>query len=575
MMARRFAQSLSFEDPGRLASCVLALVAVVAASGCAHKPDADGTAAADSHATESKAGAALAASPELQALADRWSAHVAVLADDSMRGRETGSAEHRRAAEYVAATFKAAGLEPAGADGYLQPVAFRSRRILEDRSSLALVRDGKVRAVALGDEATFGMRIDAAPIVDAPLVFTGYGLSLPEVGHDDLGGVDLKGKVAVFLSGSPRSVPGPLSAHAQSAGERWAALRKAGAVGAISIPNPKTMDVPWERSSPNRLNPAMALADPAMDETSGQRLSVTFNPAKAETLFEGSGHSFAELLDVANKGDALPRFALVGNIRAKVAVETQDVESQNVAGIVPGTDARLGREYMVLTAHLDHVGVGAPINGDSIYNGAMDNASGVATLLEAAAALAKSPAKRSVVFVAVTAEEKGLLGSRYYASHPTVPKEAIVANVNMDMFLPLYPLKTLLVLGLDESDLGADVRAVAESMGLGVQPDLEPLRNRFIRSDQYSFIKEGVPALAMKVGYEPGSEQAKIAAVWTHDRYHAPSDDLAQPIDRQAAAGFTMAITRLCERIANRDTRPQWNDTSFFRRFAKAPTGTR
>jgi len=557
MMARHFAQILSSETSVRFSSSIVTiigtLIVAAAASGCADKSE-----------------------PDRQALADRWSAHVTFLADDAMRGRETGSAEHRKAAEYVVETFKAAGVEPAGTDGYLQPVAFKSRRILEDRSSLALVRNGKHRAIALGDEATFGMRIDAPPEVDAPLVFVGYGLSLPEVGHDDLDGVDLMGKVAVFLSGSPKSVPGPLSAHAQSAGERWAALRKAGAVGTMSIPNPKSMDVPWERSSPNRLNPAMALADPAMDETAGQRLSVTFNPAKAEMLFEGSGHSFAELLDVANKGETLPRFQLIGNIRAKVAVETQDLESQNVAGIVRGTDTTLANEYVVLTAHLDHVGVGAPIAGDSIYNGAMDNASGVATLLEAAAALAKRPAKRSVVFVAVTAEEKGLLGSHYYASHPTVPKQAIVANVNMDMFLPLYPLKTLMVLGLDESDLGTDIRAVAESMGVGVQPDLEPLRNRFIRSDQYSFIKEGVPALAMKVGYEPDSEQAKIAAVWTHDRYHAPSDDLAQPIDRQAAAAFTVAITRLCERIANRETRPQWNDTSFFRRFAKAPrSGTR
>ena len=152
----------------------------------------------------------------------------------------------------------------------------------------------------------------------------------------------------------------------------------------------------------------------------------------------------------------------------------------------------------------------------------MDNASGIATLLESAKAVAAARPKRSVVFVAVTAEEKGLLGSRYYALNPTVPRDGIVANINMDMFLPLFPLKTLMVLGLDESDLGDDVRAVAAAMNVGVQADPEPQRNRFIRSDQYSFIREGVPALAMKVGYEEGSPEAKIAADWTRERYHAP-----------------------------------------------------
>lgn len=187
---------------------------------------------------------------------------------------------------------------------------------------------------------------------------------------------------------------------------------KAGAVGTINIPNPSSMDVPWERSAPNRLNPAMALADASLDETAGQQLSVTWNPAKAETLFDGSGHTFGEVLALAAKGEVLPRFALKGNVRARVTVRTDDLESQNVAGTVPGTDPSLRDEFVVLTAHLDHVGVGAPIRGDAIYNGAMDNASGIATLLEAAAALAKAPARRSVVFVAVTAEEKGLLGSR-------------------------------------------------------------------------------------------------------------------------------------------------------------------
>ena len=246
------------------------------------------------------------------------------------------------------------------------------------------------------------------------------------------------------------------------------------------------------------------------------------------------------------------------------------VQSQNVVGKLAGADPELADEYVVYTGHWDHFGVGAPVDGDTIYNGAMDNASGIATLIEAAGAVAAARPKRSVLFVAVTAEEKGLLGSRYFARHPTVPREALVANLNMDMFLPLYPLKSLMVLGLDESDLGDDVRAVASEMGLSVQPDPQPLRNRFIRSDQYSFVREGIPALAMKVGFQPGSPEAAIDAAWTKERYHAPSDDLQQPIDRSAAVGFTEVIGRLAVRIANRATRPNWKPESFFKRFAPA-----
>ena len=224
----------------------------------------------------------------------------------------------------------------------------------------------------------------------------------------------------------------------------------------------------------------------------------------------------------------------------------------------------------MLSAHLDHLGVGEPINGDKIYNGAMDNASGIAAILEVATELHESGTKpaRSILFVAVTGEEKGELGSRYFAAHPTVPASAIVANVNTDMFLPLFPLKELMVLGLDESDLGADIRAVAGQLGIGVQADPEPQRNRFIRSDQYSFIKAGIPALAMKVGYEADSPEAEIARKWTAERYHAPSDDLNQPVDRSAAGKFVAVVRTLAVRIADRTDRPKWNAASFFKRFA-------
>jgi Zn-dependent M28 family amino/carboxypeptidase len=227
-----------------------------------------------------------------------------------------------------------------------------------------------------------------------------------------------------------------------------------------------------------------------------------------------------------------------------------------------------------LSAHLDHLGVGQPIGGDAIYNGAMDNASGIATLIETARLLAsaKPRPRRSIVFLAVTAEEKGLLGSRHYAANPTVPKDQVVADVNVDMFGPLFPLKSVIANGAEESDLGDDLRRVAEVLKVAVAPDPEPERNGFIRSDQYSFIRRGIPALTLRVGYEKGTPEHEIVRRWMKERYHAPSDDLAQPVDLQSAADFNRLYAALVVEIANRAKRPQWRADSFFRRFARPET---
>lgn len=506
---------------------------------------------------------------------NRWWSHVEALANDGMEGRNTGSAGHKRAADYVAAQFQKAGLEPAGTDGYIQPIAFKTRRIIESGSSLALVRNGHAETLALGDDANISMRVDPAPALEAPLVFVGYGLRIPEQNIDDFRSVNLKGAVVVYITATPRSLAGPLQAHFGSAAERWKMYKAAGAVGTISIANPKSMDIPWARSTLSRLAPQMSLADASLDEAAGQQLSVTWNPARADKLFAGSGHTFAELLALVDAGTPVPAFALPARVKATTKVERGEVTSQNVAGVLRGSDPARRNEYVVVSAHLDHLGIAdPPINGDRVYNGAMDNASGVAAVLEIATRLHEAGTRpaRSLLFVTVTGEEKGELGSRYFAVHPTVPRQAIVANVNTDMFLPLFPLKTLMVLGLDESDLGGDIRAVAKEAGVAVQADPEPQRNRFVRSDQYSFIREGVPALAMKVGYEPNSPEADIARKWTAERYHAVSDDLNQPIDISAGDRYVDVVRRLAVRIANRADRPRWNDTSFFKRFAKAGT---
>jgi hypothetical protein len=501
----------------------------------------------------------------------RWWTHVKTLADDSFEGRQTGSDGYRKAAAYVAEQFERAGLKPAGRKGYFQPVQFTRRRIVEAQSQLALMRDGQEDVLRFGDDVTISLRAELTPSVEAAMAFAGYGISAPDAGYDDLANLDLKGKVAVFMTGTPASITGAPAAHYQNWSVRWPALKAAGAIGAISISNPKTVEQPWEQTAPSRLNPVMTLVDPRFNDLAGMKVSASVNPASAERVFVGSGRTFAEVLALASDKKPLPTFALPSTLRARVTLESTTIESDNVAALLPGGDPVLAREHVVLTAHLDHVGIGAEVKGDRIYNGAMDNASGIATLIEAArqlSAAAPRP-KRSVLFVAVTAEEHGLLGSRYFAGDPPVPKPSMVANINMDMFLPLFPMKSLMVLGLDESDLGDRVRDVAARIGVAVTADSQPERNRFTRSDQYSFIRQGVPALAMKVGFEPGSPEAAIDAQWTKERYHQPSDDLQQPLDLGAAVTFTRLVAALSAEIANRSARPQWKAASFFKRFDK------
>ena len=507
-----------------------------------------------------------------------WWDHVKVLADDNMEGRDTGSPGLRKAEAYVVEQLKKSGVQPAGKDGYYQPVKFISRTIVEGESSAALIRNGKVEPLTLGDDIIFNTRIDLAPEVEAPLVFVGYGLTVPEKNYDDLAGLDLKGKVVVILSGSPAEIPGPLASHYQTAAERWKSLQKAGAIGVISIQNPASMDVPWSRIALNRTHPSMDLADPVFQETAGEKLSMMLNPAKADLLFSGTGHTFEELAALGKDRKPLPHFPLPVSIRTKVKLEKKNVDSANVIAKLAGSDPALKSEFVVLSAHIDHIGIGEPINGDRIYNGAMDNASGSAVLLDVAANLKKSPEKlkRSLLFVFVTGEEKGLLGSKYFTQYPTVDPKSMVADINIDMFLPIIPLKTLIVFGLAESDLGDLATQVAKSRGVQVEADPEPQRNLFIRSDQYNFIRHGIPALAMGVAPDPNSpEQKKIFKDWLTTRYHGPSDDLAQPIDFSAAAQYEEIIRGLMLKVANDPQRPEWKSDSFFRRYANAESSNK
>src|SRR6266436_5717571 len=498
-----------------------------------------------------------------------WWSHVKFLADDSLEGRDTGSEGLQKAQAYAVEQLQKANLQPAGSNGFYQPVHFNQYQVDEAKSSLALVANGQAKTLSFADDAFIGTRATHASVaLSAPLVFVGYGLQIPEKNLDELAGLEVKGKFVVYLAGSPADIPTALASHYQTAGERWKFLHAAGAIGIISIFNPASMDIPWSRISVNRNHPSMDLADGEFNETPGQQVGVAFNPASAEQLFAGSGHTFAEIAALGKDRKPLPHFPLAVSLKADAVILTKAVESSNIVAKLSGSDPALKNEFVVLSAHIDHIGIGAPINGDRIYNGAMDNGSGSALAMDIAANLKAHPEKiqRSIMFLLVTAEEKGLLGSKYFAAHPTVAPKSIVADVNVDMFLPIVPLKILKIEGIEESDLGTRAAAIAQSMGLKPIPDPEPLRNAFIRSDQYSFIKKGVPAV--KVDVELGTPEQKIFKDWLTNRYHAPSDDVNQPVDLQAAAGYEEFTRRLLLDTANSVARPNWKLDSFFRRYA-------
>ena len=534
--------------------------------------------------------AAVAQSPDLASEGKSWWAHVQFLADDKLEGRNVGTPGLDKAVEYVESQFQAIGLKPAGTTGFRQPVKLDSRLLVPDQSSLALVREGKAVPLVIGQDASLSARAELDGSLEASLVFVGYGLSIPEAGWDDLAGLDLRGKIAVYVNAFPPvKVSDNVRSHVNTADERWLALKRAGAIGVATMAAPRPDAAGAATPDTGRAGaagagaagtgggraggtpaPVITLLDRELVDAAGQKVAISLTARGAAAILEGAGHTLDEIATLIAAGKPLPRFPLPGTLKAHAALKRETIESANVAGMFEGSDPTLKSEYVIMTAHLDHVGIGRIVNGDAIYNGAMDDASGVAAVIETARLLKASgvKTKRSVIFVAVTAEEKGLLGSRYFAGRPTVPFKQIVANINLDMFLPLYPLKVIEVQGFAESSLGESVRTAAKTLGVEVQTDREPEQNRFIRSDQYSFIRKGVPALAFKFGYEIGSPEETIRRNWVRDVYHQPADDTKQPVNLEAAAMFNRVIMTLLQRVANDPARPTWNADSFFRRFA-------
>jgi Zn-dependent M28 family amino/carboxypeptidase len=503
---------------------------------------------------------ALAADPATQ-----WWADLSALANDNMEGRLTGSPGYDRAADYVIGRLKGEGLQPAGVKGYLQPVTFEQQLVDQAASQAELLAaDGTATPLKVGDDMLITAGGGPRPAsIDAPLVFIGYGLHLPGQNYDDFAGLDLKGKIVVVLSGGPDTISGPIKSDARSARNR--ALAKAGAIGVIALTTPKQVEIAWSRQKLIARQPGMYLAEAKLRDTSNNFFTATFDPGQSELLFKSSGHSFAELCTLSDASRPVPRFALSQRLKAKVTAVRAPVTSPNIVARLDGSDAKLKREYVVVSAHLDHLGIGEPIKDDRIYNGAMDDASGVAAVLDIAHRLKQGPRpRRSILFVLFTAEEKGLLGSHYFALHPTVPN--IVADLNFDMPLPLWPLKSVYLPGETESTLGADARAIGTEQGIAVVPDPLPDRNVFVRADQYSFVREGIPALFFKFGFAKNTPEFAIEHDWRANRYHSPSDDLDQPVMKDEAVKLDAFVAALARRVADADTRPQWLPDSIFRK---------
>jgi Zn-dependent M28 family amino/carboxypeptidase len=510
------------------------------------------------------AAGANAAAPE----AARWWADITSLAGDDTEGRLTGSSGYDLAAARVIARFKAEGLEPAAGGGYRQPVALERQVVAQAASSAELQgSDGEIKPLRVGVDLLIASGGAPRPDrVDAPLVFVGYGLHLPEFAQDDYADLEIKDKIVVVLSGGPADVPGPVKANARFARTEW--LGRSGAAGVISLTTPQQVEIPWVRQKLLAAQAGMYLADANLRDTPDGFFSASMDPDASELLFKGSGHTFAELCELADRSAPLPRFALAQSLRADIVAHREAASSPNLVAKLPGRDRKLASQYVAVSAHLDHLGVGAPIAGDGIYNGAMDDASGVASVLDIAHRLhgAKRRPRRSILFLIFTAEEKGLLGSHDFARRPTVPAGSVVADLNFDMPLPLWPLESVIAQGAAESTLGEDAIAAAAAQGIALVPDPLPDRNSFIRTDQFSFVREGIPALAFKFGFAKGTPEFQIEHDWRANRYHSPSDDLDQPgVLPNEAVKLDAFVAALMMRVADADTTPQWLPTSIFR----------
>ena len=484
----------------------------------------------------------------------RWWAHVRALSNDSLQGRDTGSEGYRKAASYVVQQFERAGLKPVGENGgWYQSVPLHVVRLRTDQSEISLVRkDGGVTPLRWLQQVTATARTGIPEAVEADLIFEGAGPA------DDPA---LKGKILVRMN-APSGAGG---------GRRGGGAALAGIAGTLTIdaaggPEPPRWPAAYSVTMTVADAAANAIGAPARGAGAATGLTLRLSATFADELLAGSGHTYKELADLQAAGKPLPRFEIPSTLRIRMRVESADLKSDNVLGVLPGSDPALAGEYIVISAHLDGYGIGEPWNGDRIYNGAFDDAAYVATLIDLAEKLhaTKKTLKRPVLFAVWTGEEKGLLGSKYFVAHPTAPKEKLAANINLDQLRPIFPLKTLTTLAVDDTSLGDTARQVAAAMDIKIQPDPEPGRNLLRRSDHWNFMQIGVPAVGFIFGYEPGSPEEVVYRRWYAQRYHSPADDLNQPWDPAAAAKFNDFFGKLVETLSDAAEKPHWKSGSAY-----------
>ncbi len=520
--------------------------------------------------------AATAALPTVQPAA--LEAHVRYLADDRLRGRLPGTPGYQLAVDYVTTQLKQNGVAPAGDQGgYTQLVRLR-RAFVEPGAQLSYQpAAGAEQPLAYGPAITVypnPARPDVS--VAAPLVFAGYGISAPEAGYDDYAGLDARGKIVVVTRQPARQFGSNERLYFSDVRTVLEAAARHGAVGVLLAAAHADAKLPeFPKGVVSALSPDGQVAVSRSYSPGSVQLVGSISPATLQQLFAGVGSDTTQLMSALRGGKPAP-LALPGRLSAHFRSRYQDVDSYNVVGKITGSDPKLRLEYVVHSAHLDHLGVGPAINGDSIYNGAHDNATGVASVLEISKLYAglKTKPKRSVLFVLVTGEEMGLLGSGYFAKFPTVPKAALVADINTDMPTLVAPLLSVVPLGADHSSLLADVQRAAAYLKLTIEADPEPAENRFIRSDQYSFVVQGIPALHIKYGNKTADGQNNLSATvqkWRALTYHKPQDNfVGGTFDWAAGAQYARLNFLIGYQVAQAPQRPTWNKGDFFGlRFGK------
>lgn len=471
-----------------------------------------------------------------------WWNIVTYLASDAMEGRDTGSPGHARAVDHVAGLFEKAGLQPLGdAGGFRQVVPLHESRVEKTGTSFT-IRQADGSGISLRFLYDVSIRAtDALPSrIDAPLVFRGY------CAKSDVG-ADVAGKIVVCFGGRRAGMPG--------AAARIATVTAANAAGLINID-----DIGYTAEQPSWFWPAAYARTidlrGAMPPASASLPVIRLNAAALPQLLSGSGHAAEAVLAEAVAARPLASFDLPARLEAVIAVRHRDYTSDNVLALLPGTDPALSTQPIVINAHIDGYGIGEPVNGDSLYNGAFDDSAYVATLVRLAQTRKTKGFARPVLFAVFTGEEKGLLGSRWFVANPPVPLGNIIATVTLDAIRPLFPLKILTVIGSDKSSLMTNVQAVGGPMGIAARADHELERGMIDRTDAAPFLKAGIPAIAFMFGYDNGSAEEARFRTWYRTRYHKPQDDIGQPIDFTAAADFNRFFYALTGNIANAAERP-------------------